>query len=86
MYRNYRNCKFKINYNNVFLYDKETHKYWLFAVKIYCVHLHGLDIRDTYMYTNSIITTVFRAQNKSYHMTYAVKTVENLFTCCGHER
>ena len=33
----------------------------------------GLDTRD-------------KAQNKSYQMTYAVETVENLFTRCGHER
>ena len=36
------------------------------------------DMRDTY--TNT------KAQNESYQMTYAVKTVENLFTLCGHER
>ena len=34
-------------------------------------------------YTNSIITFFLKAQNQSYHMTYAVKTVENLFTWCG---
>ena len=48
------------------------------------VHLHGLDMRDTY--TNSIINEFFYAQNQSYQMTYAVKTLENLFTWCGHER
>ena len=49
------------------------------------VHLHGLDMRDTY--TNSIINYVlFKAQNESYQMTYAVKTLENLFTWCGHGR
>ena len=41
-------------------------------------------MRDTY--TNSIINDFFKAQNESYQMTYAVKTVENLFTWCGHER
>ena len=44
------------------------------------VHLHGLDMRDTY--TNSIINDnvgAIKAQNESYQMTYAVKTVENLF-------
>ena len=48
------------------------------------VHLHGLDMRETY--TNSIINEFFEAQNESYQMTYAVKTLENLFTWCGHER
>ena len=48
------------------------------------VHLHGLDLRDTY--TNSIINEFFQAQNESYQMTYAVKTLKNLFTWCGHER
>ena len=28
----------------------------------------------------------FKAQNESYQMTYAVKTVENVFTWWGHER
>ena len=37
-------------------------------------------------YTNSIIKSSFKAQNELYHMTFAVKTVENLFTGCGHER
>ena len=27
----------------------------------------------------------FKAQNELYHMTYTVKTAENLFTWCGHE-
>ena len=48
------------------------------------VHLHGLDMRDTY--TNSITDAFFKAQNESYQMTYAVKTVDHLFTWCGHER
>ena len=48
------------------------------------VHLHGLDMRDTY--TNSTINEFFLEQNESYQMTYAVKTVEKLFTWCGHER
>ena len=39
-----------------------------------------------YTYTNSIINDFLKAQNESYQMTYAVKTVENLFTWCGHER
>ena len=42
------------------------------------VHLHGLDMRDTY--TNAIINEFFLAQNESYQMTYAVKTLDNLFT------
>ena len=29
--------------------------------------------------------TFFNTQNESYQMTYAVKTVENLFTWYGHE-
>ena len=42
-------------------------------------------MRDTY--TNSLINEVFfKAQNESYQMTYTVKTVENVFTWCGHER
>ena len=41
-------------------------------------------MRDTYTY--SIINYFFKAQNESYQMTYAVKTDENLFTLCGHER
>ena len=28
----------------------------------------------------------FETQNESYQMTYAVKTEENVFTWCGHER
>ena len=35
-------------------------------------------MRDT-SYTISIIKTCFTAQRESYHMTFAVKTVENLF-------
>ena len=50
-------------------------------VKHQGVHLHGLGMRDTY--TNSIIydndCCYFKAQNESYQMTYAVKSVENLF-------
>ena len=38
------------------------------------VYLHGIDTRDTY--TNSIINCFFKAQNESYQMTYAVKTIE----------
>ena len=30
--------------------------------------------------------TFFKAQNEAYQMTYAVKTVEYLFTLSGHER
>ena len=44
------------------------------------VHLHGLDMRDTY--TNSIINNNdgnFKAQNVSYQMIYSVKTEYNLF-------
>ena len=41
-------------------------------------------MRDTY--TNSIINEFVLAQNVLYLMTYAVKTLENLFTWCGHER
>ena len=42
-------------------------------------------MRDTHI--NSIIDDVFFSkQNESYQMTYAVKTAENLFTWCGHER
>ena len=41
-------------------------------------------MRDTY--TNSIINDFCKAQNESYQMTYAVKTVKNLFKWCGHER
>ena len=37
-------------------------------------------------FTTLIINIFFRAQNESYAMTYAGKTVENLFTWCGHER
>ena len=64
------------------------------------VHLHGLDMRDTY--TNSITNDNdgnFKAQNVTYQMTYAVKTADNLFhgvdICsynnikfiwCGHQR
>ena len=48
---------------------------WL---KRWGVHLHGLDMRDTY--TNSIINDFLKAQNESYQMTYAVKTLGNLFT------
>ena len=48
------------------------------------VHLDGLDMRHTY--TNSIRNDFFKAQNESYQMTYAVKTLENLFTWCGDER
>ena len=48
------------------------------------VHLHSLDMRDTY--TNLIINdndvVIFKAQNESYQMTYAVKPV----IWCGHER
>ena len=40
-------------------------------------------MRETY--TNSIINHFFKAQYESYQMTYAVKTVENLFTWCGHD-
>ena len=47
-------------------------------LKLWGFHLHGLDMRDTY--TNSIINDFFKAENESYQMTYAVKTVENLFT------
>ena len=36
------------------------------------VHLHGLDMRDTY---NNSIIIFFKAQNESYKMTYAVKSV-----------
>ena len=50
----------------------------------YRVHFYGIDMRDTY--TNSIINDFFKAQNESFKMTYAVKTVGNLFTWCGHER
>ena len=46
--------------------------------------IHGLYMRDTY--TNSIIQTFFYAESASYPMTIAVKTVETLFTRCGHER
>ena len=44
------------------------------------VNLHGLDMRDTY--TNSIINDndgYFKTRNVTYQMTYADKTVENLF-------
>ena len=46
-------------------------------------------MRDTY--TNSIRTYYnynysFKALIESYQMAYAVKTLDNLFTCCGHER
>ena len=47
-------------------------------------HLHGIGMRDTY--ANSILIFFFKAQNESYQMTSAVKTVENLFAWCGHER
>ena len=47
------------------------------------IHVHGLDKRDTY--TIQLQTTFVTAQNKSY-VTYAAKTLENLFTWCGHER
>ena len=40
----------------------------------------------TETYTNSIINDFFNAQNESYHMTYAVKTMDNLLTWCGYER
>ena len=49
--RHDRNCRFHINYRNLFLYDIKTHKQW--QLKHQGVHLHGLDMRDTY--TNSII-------------------------------
>ena len=59
------------------MYDIKTHKWWLFAVEtLYGVHLHGLNMRDTYI--NSIINDNdgnFKAQNVAYQMTYAVKTV-----------
>ena len=56
-----------------------------FQLKHQRVHLHGLDMRHAY--TNSIVNDFFfKALNESYQMTYAVKTVENLFTWCGHER
>ena len=49
------------------------------------VYLHGFDMRDTC--TNLIINYVFfKALNECYQITYAVKTVENLFTWGGHER
>ena len=38
------------------------------------------------MYTNLIINDVFQAQNELYKMTYGVKTAQNLFTWCLHER
>ena len=42
-------------------------------------------MRDTY--TNSITTDVLcKSQNELYLMTYAVKSVEHLFTWCAHER
>ena len=44
------------------------------------IHLHGLDMRDTY--TNSNINDNngnFKSRNVTYQMAYAVKTVENLF-------
>ena len=40
------------------------------GLKHWGVHIHGLDMR---------------AQNESYQMTYAIKTVENLLTCYEHE-
>ena len=52
---------------------------WL---KHWGVHLHGLDMRDTY--TNSIINDFIYAQNGSYQMTCS-KTEENLFTWYEHE-
>ena len=52
-------------------------------LKHWGVKLHGLDMRDTY--TNSIINDFFKAQDESYQMTYAVKTLENLFTWYEHE-
>ena len=46
-----------------------------------------LHILYTDTYTNSIRNgALFKAQNVSYHMTYAVKSVEHLFTWSGHER
>ena len=82
--RHDRNCKFKINNKNVFIYDIKMQIFSYLQLKHYWVNLHGLDMGDTY--TNSIIKSFFKAQNELYHMTYAVKTVENLFTGCGHER
>ena len=52
-------------------------------LKHWRVHLHGLDMRDTF--TDSIINDFFKAQNESYQMTYAVKTVDNLCTWYEHE-
>ena len=57
----------------------------LFAVETLWHYLHDWDMRDAY--TDSIIKYGFlKAQNESYKMTYAVKTVHHLFTWCGHER
>ena len=70
-------------------------------LKHYGVHLHGLDVRDTY--TNLIINDNdgnCKAKNATYQLTYEVKTVENLFhgadicsqnstkfiSWCGHQR
>ena len=55
-----------------------------FQLKHQGVHLHGFDMRDTY--TNSIINDNdcnFKAQNVTYQMTYAVKTLE-FISWCGH--
>ena len=79
-----RNLKFKINYRNVFLYDIKTHKYWLFGVEPLVCSFSWFR-HERYIYKFNYKRGFCKAQNESYHMTYAVKTVENLFTWCGHE-
>ena len=56
----------------------------LFAVETFCSFTWLRHERYIYLFNNTI--RFFKAQNESYHMTYAVKTVEHLFTRCGHER
>lgn len=54
-----------------------------FQLKHQKVHEHDLDITDTH--ANSIIKDSF-LEHKMNIVSYAVKTIENTSTCCGHER
>ena len=53
---------------NIGLFAVETLQEFIYMLKIY--------MRDAY--TDSIINSFFKAQNESYQMTHAVKTVKNI--------
>ena len=74
------NCGFNNIYRNVFLYDIKTHSV-LFAVETLGTTFTWFS-HERYIYKFNYKWQwrgYFKAQNESSQMTYAVKTVDNLF-------